>query len=158
MHRDGVLTPEQAAEAAAGTLEPRDVTEMNPSWGWAAGAGISTTDDFARYAKALAGGELLNKKLHRRRIASVRPVDPTNPNSPAYGRAIVKYGELYAHTGELPGYNSFMGHDPKRDITVIVWANLIAAPDDRVTAATLSQAVIDDAVPQLIAARAAVRA
>jgi D-alanyl-D-alanine carboxypeptidase len=144
----GVLPPEQAAAADAGTLEPNDVTDQNPSWGWAAGAGISTTDDLARYVKALAAGSLLNKKMQQQRLASVRPIDPDNLTRPAYGQAIVKYGELYGHTGELPGYNSFMGHDPKRDITLIAWANLIAAPDGRITAAELSQAVIDELYPQ----------
>ncbi len=147
MNDDGVLPPDQAAEADAGTLLPNDVTEMNPSWGWAAGAGISTTDDLARYVKALVTGDLLNDEMQQQRLASVRPVDPDNPDSPAYGQAIVKYGELYGHTGELPGYNSFMGHDPERDITLIVWANLIAGPDGRLTAPVLSQAVIDELYP-----------
>jgi len=144
---DGVLPPDEAADANAGTLEPNDVTDVNPSWAWAAGAGISTTRDLARYVKALVAGELLNKKLQRQRLASVRSIDPDNPDSPAYGQAIVKYGELYGHTGELPGYNSFMGYDPKRDITVITWANLVAAPDGRLTSPLLSQAVIDALYP-----------
>jgi len=137
----GVLPPEQAAQAEDGTLAPDDVTDMNPSWGWAAGAGISTTNDLARYVEALVEGELLGEQMQRERIASVQPIDP---DSPAYGQAIVKYGELYGHTGELPGYNTFMGHDPDRDLTLIVWANLIAAPDGRLTSVVLSQAAIDE--------------
>ena len=85
--------------------------------------------------------------MQRERIASVQPIDPDNPDSPAYGQAIVKYGELYGHTGELPGYNTFMGHDPDRDLTLIVWANLIAAPDGRLTSVVLSQAAIDELYP-----------
>ena len=144
---DGVLSSVEAAEASAGTLVPNDVTDINPSWGWAAGAGISTTDELARYVKALVAGELLSEETQQQRLASVRPVDPDNPDSPAYGLAIVQYGQLYGHAGELPGYNSFMGHDPERDITVIAWANMMTGPDGRLTAAVLSQAVIDQLYP-----------
>ena len=120
---------------------------MNPSWGWAAGAGISTSDDLARYVKALVTGELLDEDMQRERLASVIPVNPDNPASPAYGQAIVQYGELYGHTGELPGYNSFMGYDPERDITLIAWANMMTGPDGRLTATVLSQAAIDVLYP-----------
>jgi D-alanyl-D-alanine carboxypeptidase len=143
----GVLPAAEAADAKAGTLVPNDVTDMNPSWGWAAGAGVSTTEELARYAKALGTGELLSDDTHQQRLASVIPTDPDNPASAAYGQAIVKYGALYGHTGELPGYNSFMAHDPERDITVIAWANLMAAPDGRLTADALAQAVIDVLYP-----------
>ncbi len=143
----GVFTPEQLAAADAGTLDTRDVTSMNPSWGWVAGSGISTTDELARYVKSLVRGDLLSKKMQRQRLASVIPVDPTKPDGTAYGDGIVKYGELYGHTGELPGYNSFMGHDPKRDVTVVAWANTIAGPDGRAPADVLALAVIDELYP-----------
>jgi D-alanyl-D-alanine carboxypeptidase len=42
-----VLAEAQQAEANAGTLLPGDCTDLNPSWGWAAGVGISTVDDLA---------------------------------------------------------------------------------------------------------------
>ncbi|MGW0017984.1 serine hydrolase domain-containing protein [Rhodococcus sp. NPDC003382] len=140
----GVLPAEQAAEAAAGTLQPNDVTDINPSWGWVAGAGISTSNDLARFVKALVGGELLDDRMQEERLASVISIDPANPDSAAYGLGIAKYGSLYGHSGELPGYNSFMGHDPERDITVIAWANMMTGPDGQPTAAVLSQAVIDE--------------
>ncbi|MFF3920603.1 hypothetical protein ACFYZB_45900 [Streptomyces sp. NPDC001852] len=28
------------------------------------------------------------------------------------------------HGGELPGYNSFTGHDPDNDVTLVIWTNL----------------------------------
>jgi D-alanyl-D-alanine carboxypeptidase len=143
----GELTAAQSADIAAGTLVPNDVTDINPSWGWAAGAGISTTDDLALYVKALVGGGLLSDELQQQRLASVLPVDPANPDGAAYGYAIAKYGQMYGHTGELPGYNSFMGYDPERDITVIAWANMMTGPDGRLTANVLSQTVIDQLYP-----------
>ena len=86
---------------------------MNPSWGWAAGGVISTTNDLARYAKALGGGGLLSRQMQAQRLASPEPIDPSKPDGTAYGFGIIKYGEMYGHTGELPGYDSYMGYDPK---------------------------------------------
>jgi D-alanyl-D-alanine carboxypeptidase len=139
----GSLSPEQIAEAESGTLKPIDRTDMNPSWGWAAGAVVSTTRDLARYAKALGSGELLNDRMQAERLASVQPIDPSKP-TPAYGLGIVKYGELYGHTGELPGFDSFMAYDPERDITVLAWSNLLNSPDGRSTGGTLATAIIDE--------------
>ncbi len=144
---DGPLTSEQQAAAQAGTLAPIDRTNMNPSWAWAAGGVISTTNDLARYVKALGGHGLLNKQMQAERIASPQPIDPTKPDGTAYGLGIVKYGHLYGHTGELPGYDSFIGYDPQHDITVVTWANLINSPDGRSTGGTLAVAVMNELYP-----------
>lgn len=136
------LPDEQQSAARDGTLKPFDATDNNPSWGWTAGAGISTAIDLARYARALAEGGLLGDDMQRRRIESVRPIDPENPEAPGYGWALAKFGALYGHTGELPGYNTFMGHDPERGITVITWTSLSAAPDGRANAVEMAKLVI----------------
>jgi hypothetical protein len=39
-----------------------DVTEMDPSWAWAAGAMVSSTPDLAHFYEALLGGQLLDPK------------------------------------------------------------------------------------------------
>ncbi|OLF07889.1 serine hydrolase domain-containing protein [Actinophytocola xanthii] len=49
------------AEAAG---EPVDVTEVNPSVVWSAGAHVSTTDDLTRFFTALATGDLLPPAQH----------------------------------------------------------------------------------------------
>ena len=139
-----VLPPEVQAAAKAGTLAPMDVTSVNPSWAWSAGAGISTAQDMARYVEALAGGELLPPEIQRQRLASVVPIDPGNPQSAAYGLALARFGSLYGHTGELPGFNSFMGHDPDKKITVVTWTSLAPAPDGRGPAVELAKAVIGE--------------
>jgi D-alanyl-D-alanine carboxypeptidase len=54
-----MLSPDQQAAAQAGTLKPNDVTNVSPSWGWAAGGVISTAPDLATYLKALVGGGVL---------------------------------------------------------------------------------------------------
>jgi D-alanyl-D-alanine carboxypeptidase len=128
--------------ARSGSLAPVDQTADNPSWAWAAGAGISTARDLVTWVQALVGGKLLNADLQQRRLASVLPVDPSNPQSPSYGWAIAKFGNLYGHTGELPGYNTFMGHDPVNGVTLVVWANLAPMVDGRDPAVEIARSLI----------------
>ncbi len=130
------------AAARVGTLAPVDQTSANPSWGWAAGAGISTANDLAIWVEALVGGKLLNASLQARRLASVVPIDPSDSNSASYGWAIAKFGTFYGHTGELPGYNSFMGHDPENGVTLVVWTNLAPGVDGRDPATTIARELI----------------
>ncbi|MGR6964275.1 serine hydrolase domain-containing protein [Geodermatophilus sp. URMC 61] len=137
-----VLPPEVQAAARAGTLEPMDVTDANPSWGWTAGAGISTAPDLADYVEGLVDGCLLSPQLQQQRMASVQPLDPDDPASPGYGLGLARFGPVYGHSGELPGTNSFMGHDPVRDITVVTWAATAPAPSGEGPAVELAKAVI----------------
>jgi D-alanyl-D-alanine carboxypeptidase len=137
-----VLSPEKQAAARAGTLAPLDVTTSNPSWAWSAGAGISTADDLVTYVRALVGAGLLGEEMQQARIDSVRPVDPADPQGPGYGLALARFGPFYGHTGELPGYNTFAGHDPERGITVVVWASLAPSPDGRAPAVEMARAII----------------
>ncbi|GAB3345241.1 serine hydrolase domain-containing protein [Modestobacter lapidis] len=139
-----VLAPEVQAAASAGTLEPMDVTDANPSWAWTAGAGISTAPDLADYVEELVDGCLLSPQLQEQRIASVQPLDPADPASPGYGLGLASFGAVYGHTGELPGTNSFMGHDPVRDITVVTWTSTAPAPNGDAPAVELARAVIDE--------------
>jgi D-alanyl-D-alanine carboxypeptidase len=139
-----VLPGDQQAAARAGTLAPYDQTDSNPSWAWTAGGGISTAWDLLSCVRALATGGLLNESTHRRRIASIQPRDPEAPEGPGYGYGLARFGSFYGHSGELPGYNSFMGHDPERGDTVVTWATLSAAPDGRAPAVEMARAIIEE--------------
>jgi D-alanyl-D-alanine carboxypeptidase len=121
----GVLPPDQQAAAKAGTLKPNDVTNTNPSFGWAAGGVISTGDDLARYVKALVGGGLLNRHLQQLRLDSLREVDPGY----RYGYNIDSLGPLIGHGGDIPGFTSVMYHDPERQLTVVIFTTLNYSPD-----------------------------
>lgn len=137
-----VLPEDVQARARSGQLAPTDVTGDNPSWGWTAGSAISTADGLVRFVRALVGGGLLPPELQAQRLASVRPVDPADPASAGYGMALARFGPLYGHTGELPGYNSFMGYDPARDVTVVVWATNAPGVDGRAPATELAKVII----------------
>jgi CubicO group peptidase (beta-lactamase class C family) len=139
-----VLSPEKQAAARDGTLSPLDVTNANPSWAWAAGAGISTTGDLTRYVEALVGDGLLSPGLQKARLDSIRPVDPATPDGPGYGLALARFGPFYGHTGELPGFNTFAGYDPDRRTTVVVWTSLAPSPDGRDPAAEMARTIIGE--------------
>ena len=62
-------------------------------------------------------------------MASVKPVDAKNPQSPGYGLALAQFGPLYGHTGELPGCN--VRRRPARKITIVVWAATAPSPTAR---------------------------
>ena len=102
----------QQAAARAGTLAPLRRTNVNPSWAWTAGAGISTAEDLARFVPALVGGGLLAPPLQRQRLDSIRPRDPSEPASPGYGYALAQFGPMYGHTGELPRLQLLHGVRP----------------------------------------------
>ena len=136
------LPIEMQNAARAGTLAPVDQTLDNPSWGWAAGAGISTADELATWVRALVRGGLLGPELQARRLASVRPVNPADPGGVAYGWGLARLGPMLGHTGELPGYNAFMGHDPVKDVTLVVWTNLGPAPGGQGPAVEIARALI----------------
>jgi D-alanyl-D-alanine carboxypeptidase len=139
---DATLPEDEQEAAAAGAIEPTDVTNTNPSWGWTAGAGISTARDLATYVEALVEGGLLSDELQQERLDSIQPADPDNPGGTGYGLGIAQLGPLLGHDGSLPGYQSVMGHDPESGLTMIILTNLQAAPDGAQTANEIALALI----------------
>lgn len=144
---DPALPAQMQAEAQAGTLAPNDVTDDNPSWAWSAGAGIATANDLATWVEALADGKALDAEMQAVRMAAFQPADPTKPGGPEYGLAMAKMGPLYGHTGELPGYNSFMGSDPDSGVTLVVWANLAPAANGQDPASGIAKTIVDAMFP-----------
>lgn len=140
---DDAALPEAEQKAAlAGKLLPNDVTFGNPSWAWAAGGAISTADELATYVEALVNGGLLDAAMQKERLASLKPTNPDQPDGPQYGLGIVKLGPMLGHDGSLPGYQSFMGHDPETGTTLIVWTNLQSAPNGGETANGIAKLLI----------------
>jgi D-alanyl-D-alanine carboxypeptidase len=137
------------AAAEAGTLQPIDYTNQNPSYATAAGGAISTADNLATWMKALVSGKVFNADFHRRWLASPQVEDPDNPDGQKYGYGISyqRFGPnaaMYYHGGELPGFNSFMGYDPDNDVTLIIWTNLTLSLDGETTANAMVPAMLDE--------------
>ncbi len=141
---DAALPDDERRAALDGELLPNDVTTLNPSWGWAAGAAISTAADLADYVEALVGGGLLGDDLQADRLASVTSTDPGAPDAAGYGWALASFGPYVGHDGSLPGYQSFMGHDPDTDTTLIVLTNLQSGPTGTQTANEIARAVMGE--------------
>ncbi|MBV2154121.1 serine hydrolase [Kitasatospora sp. SUK 42] len=87
---------------------PGDVTRLSPTIADAAGAGISTTDDLARFHAALFGGRLLSPAQLAEMTTTV-PI-PDAPDHAEYGLGVVSYdlscGRFWGHPGEIPGYST----------------------------------------------------
>lgn len=108
--------------------DPQDATFMNPSWMSAAGAGISTASELADWVEALTSGTLLTPEMQQQRIASVVPIPgAADAENWGYGLGLAKLDGLLGHNGQVLGYNSYMGSDPDRGLTVTIWVNI--APD-----------------------------
>jgi D-alanyl-D-alanine carboxypeptidase len=139
---DTTVLPDAERDAAyAGELQPNDVTSLNPSWGWAAGAASATARDLAAFAEALVDGTLVAPDLQQRRLDSLHPIGDA-PDAARYGLALAQLGPLIGHDGSLPGYQSLMGHDPDAGITLIVMTNLQSAPDGRMPANEIARSLI----------------
>ena len=141
------------AQAKAGTLKPNDDTDQNPSYALAAGGAISTARELAVWICALVGGEVLSSSSQRQWLESPAPEDTNKPDGQKYGYGIaqISFGpnRLYFHGGEMPGYNSFMGHDPINDVTLIVWTNLTLSIGSQVTANAIMLKVLDQVYVEL---------
>lgn len=144
---DAPYPAELQAAAKAGTLKPNDDTAQNPSYAFAAGGAISTAEDLASWMRALVGGRLFDAEHQRQWFASLEPQDPSKPDGQRYGYGIseISFGpnRIYFHGGEMPGYNSFMGHDPVNDVTLVIWTNLTLSLDGEPTANSLMLKMLD---------------
>jgi D-alanyl-D-alanine carboxypeptidase len=85
---------------------PADVTALNPSGAWAAGAIVSTASDVARFYQALLGGRLLSPRT----MTQLETTVDETPGHPAAqsGLGIERYqdpcGVTWGHGGQIPGY------------------------------------------------------
>jgi D-alanyl-D-alanine carboxypeptidase len=103
---------------------PVDATDWNPSWGWTAGGMIATVEDLLTYGRELVvGGTLLSEEMQEERIASMQTQGPQFPPDHTYGYGLQEANGWWGHTGELPGFNSFMYHHRDQDLTVVVLVN-----------------------------------
>ena len=141
---NSVLEGEEDERADEEAGEPNDVTDDNPSWGWAAGAAISTVNDLIIWAEADATGALLSPETQKERLSWVSP--PPDPNA-QYGLAIAEFpGGFIGHDGQLPGFNSFVAHNPETGATIVVVTNVYSAPDGSSPATEITKPIIEELV------------
>ena len=98
-----------------------DASDLNPSWGYAAGAITSTADDLATFYGALMRGKLISK-------ASLRAMTTMVPlsSTAAYGLGLLlvktSCGSFWGHDGGTFGYtsNAFVSADGQRVAILLV--------------------------------------
>jgi D-alanyl-D-alanine carboxypeptidase len=78
-----------------------DVTPLNLSFEYAAGAIVSTPDDIARFYRALVTGKLLHAAELR---AMKTPAAPADGYGFGLGKIRLPCGIAYGHTGATPGF------------------------------------------------------
>ena len=101
-----------------------DVTVINPSWAWTAGAMISDIWDLHRWAQALGtGSPLLTPALQKQRLAWNAYALKLSHNTRPYGLGIAGSGQYIGHVGELPGYNTCVEYLTAAHATFVVMVN-----------------------------------
>ncbi|MET9338519.1 serine hydrolase [Nonomuraea sp. NPDC003804] len=94
-------------------------------------------------------GKVLNPAFQRQWLHSPQAEDPAAPadgKKYGYGIAYQRFGpnaSMYYHGGELPGFNSFIGHDTDNEVTLVIWTNLTLSPGGRTTAQALLPTVLN---------------
>jgi len=101
-----------------------DVSNNSPSWGGAAGAIVSNTEDWSRFYTALLGGKLLPAE----QLAQLRDTVPVggHGNGAGYGLGIdtqqLPCGTVWGHDGGIPGYlsDNFTDSTGRRTASVLI--------------------------------------
>jgi D-alanyl-D-alanine carboxypeptidase len=97
---------------------------FNPQCEWAGGGFISTSEDLARWAHMLYGGDVLKKKSLE--MLEVGVPAETGPGD-QYGLGVQirksEWGTSLGHSGWFPGYLSDMEYFPSRRLAVAVQIN-----------------------------------
>lgn len=84
-----------------------DTTNVNLSTEWAAGAMVSTAQDWARFDTALMSGQLL-PPAELQQMRTTVSEGPSTPNRYGLGleQVITPCGTVWGHDGQVPGYSS----------------------------------------------------
>jgi len=108
----------------------RDITNDNMSWGGAAGAMVSNSNDLAMWAYSLFHGKVLpeNAQKQMMSVVSTKTGLADSAAKEGYGLGIgmrtdKKYGKWWGHEGETLGYHAIFVWFPAYDLTVAILSN-----------------------------------
>lgn len=120
------------------TAKPVDATDWNPSWGWAAGAMISTLGDLRRWAPVLATGRgLLTPQTQAERLQTVD----------SYGLGLFVVAGWTGHNGSLPGYQSLTIYLPSEHATLVILINTDNSYQNQEPSTLLGEAITQIVTP-----------
>jgi D-alanyl-D-alanine carboxypeptidase len=100
----------------------------NLSWAWTFGGMVSTTDDLARFSRAVFGGGLLSRGTFEEMFDFVPADKPDKYEGMGVYKIKTPNGDLVGMDGSGPGANSSMMRLPRAALTVLVIDNM--APDE----------------------------
>jgi D-alanyl-D-alanine carboxypeptidase len=123
-------------------------TDWDPSWGWAAGAMISTLDDMRIWAPALATGKLLTPQMQEQRLQTVG--QPGMPPQDGYGLGIFNLGGWIGHNGSLPGYQTVTVYLPQKQTTLVIMINTDIEYQGNEPSTTVATAITKELSPDHI--------
>ncbi len=123
-------------------------TDWNPSWGWAAGAMISTLEDMHIWAPALATGKLLTPEMQAQRLQTV--ATPGMPSDDGYGVGIFNIGGWIGHNGSLPGYQTVAVYLPEKQSTMAIFLNTDIEYQGQEPSTLLAKAITEVITPDNI--------
>lgn len=136
------IVSHHAAGYVSGPDGPRNAPFVDMSWPLGAGGLYSTTHDLLKWERALFGGALLP-------AASMTDLLTTAKGNYALGILVDHEGEntTISHDGGIEGFNSWLGYDPDRKVTVVVLANLNSIAANRLGTALMKLAQGQDVQP-----------
>ena len=108
-----------------------DITEMDPTWGWAAGAMVSTPSELNTFFQAVFDGRLLTQAS----IQEMKKGVDIGSGGRVYGLGIVGTplscgGTAWGHGGDIAGYHTRGGVGPDGTaLTVTVTASSLDIAD-----------------------------
>jgi D-alanyl-D-alanine carboxypeptidase len=137
--------------------QPFDVTRMNWSWAWTAGAATSTIRDLGRWAPAVATGDgLLDADTQAKRLQCV-PIGRTSGifAGVRYCLGLFKWplpsGKYIGHNGEGPGYDTESFYSPDSKVTIVAFGTTDTG-EDPVKRSRLDDIGLNGIVPLLAGA------
>ncbi|MFJ4470306.1 serine hydrolase domain-containing protein [Streptomyces sp. NPDC089424] len=127
-----------------------DSTDWNPSWGWAAGAMISTLEDLRVWAPTVATGVLPDGRTLISPATQKQRLDtpPTTIPGAGYGLGIFDVQGWIGHNGSLPGYESLTIYLPSARATLVVLLNTDIGQGDTEPSTLFGDAITKIVSPQ----------
>ena len=139
-HARGYAPPDKDWQVSDGPARLVDVTEMDTSWAWAAGAMVSTTADLARFYQALLGGQLLPPEQLKQMRTTVDASQVGHGTRYGLGLEVLRPGcgvELWGHGGSLEGYGTTAFSTPDANRQLVMVINLQPEPEPGAAAAAV---------------------
>ncbi|MEV5876476.1 serine hydrolase domain-containing protein [Streptomyces sp. NPDC052101] len=121
-----------------------DAADWNPSWGWAAGAVISTLEDLHTWAPTVAmgrfpdGTRMVAAATQRQRLTTPQT---GSIKGAGYGLGIFDVQGWIGHNGSLPGYESLAVYLPSTRTTLVALLNTDTAYRSQEPSTVLGEAI-----------------